>query len=91
MCRSIKPLFNFEPPATEDEIRAAALQFVRKISGYHKPSKTNERAFEGAVDEITGAAERLLAALETTGTPKSREEEALKAAARSAERFGAKA
>ena len=82
MCRSIKPLFNFEPPATEDEVRAAAVQFVRKISGFHKPSKTNEAAFLAAVDEISGAAGRLMAELETTAAPKNREVEAAKARAR---------
>lgn len=90
MCRSIKPLFHFDPPATREEMRAAALQFVRKISGFHAPSKRNHQAFDGAVAEIEAAAERLLASLETTGSPKSREEEARKAKARSAERFGAR-
>ena len=82
MCRSIKPLFNFEPPVTEEEIRAASLQFVRKISGFHKPSKANEASFAAAVDEISGIAERLLSSLETTAAPKNREEEAAKARAR---------
>ena len=82
MCRSIKPLFNFDPPATDEEVRAAALQFVRKISGYHKPSKANERAFADAVEEVAGAATRLLELLETPGSPKSREAEAAKARAR---------
>ena len=82
MCRSIKPLFNFEPPVTEEEIRAASLQFVRKISGFHKPSKANESSFAAAVDEISGIAERLLSSLETTAAPKNREEEAAKARAR---------
>ena len=87
MCRNIKPLFNFEPPATEDEIRAASLQFVRKLSGFQKPSKANEAAFEAAVDRITAAAADLLASLETNAPPKDREEEAIKARARSALRF----
>jgi hypothetical protein len=82
MCRSIKPLFNFAPPVTEEEIRAASLQFVRKISGFHKPSKANEASFAAAVDEISGIAERLLSSLETTAAPKNREEEAAKARAR---------
>ena len=82
MCRSIKPLFNFDPPVTEEEIRAASLQFVRKISGFHKPSKANEASFAAAVDEISGIAERLLSSLETTAAPKNREEEAAKARAR---------
>lgn len=88
MCRSIKPLFNFDPPTTDDEIRAAALQFVRKISGFHKPSKTNEAAFLSAIDEISGVSSRLLHSLETTAPPKNREEEAVKARARAAQRFG---
>lgn len=88
MCRNIKPLYNFEPPVTEDELRAASLQFVRKISGFNKPSVANEAAFNAAVDEITLAARKLMEALETTATPKNREEEAAKARARSAERFG---
>jgi hypothetical protein len=88
MCRNIKPLYNFEPPVTEDEIRAASLQFVRKISGFNKPSLANEAAFNAAVDEITLAARKLMEALETTSTPKNREEEAEKARARSAQRFG---
>jgi len=82
MCRSIKPLFNFDPPVTEEEIRAASLQFVRKISGFHKPSKANEASFAAAVDEISGIAERLLSSLETTAAPKNRDEEAAKARAR---------
>jgi hypothetical protein len=89
MCRNIKLLFNFEPPATEAEVRDASLQFVRKISGFNKPSKTNEAAFQGAVDEIAAASMRLLASLETNSSPKSREEEAAKAKARNAIRFGA--
>jgi hypothetical protein len=89
MCRNIKMLFNFDPPVTEDEVRAASLQFVRKISGFNKPSKANEAAFFAAVEEIAGISSRLLHALETTAPPKSREEEAAKAKARSALRFGA--
>jgi hypothetical protein len=88
MCRNIKTLFNFDPPVTDDEVRAAALQFVRKISGFNKPSKANDRLFADAVDEIAGVSARLLHALETTAPPKNREEEAAKAKARSAERFG---
>lgn len=88
MCRNIRPLFNFEPPATEDETRAAALQFVRKISGISKPSRANEAAFNAAVEEVAEAATRLLAALETTTAPKSREVEAAKGKARNARRFG---
>ncbi len=87
MCRNIKPLFNFEPPVTEDEIQAAALQFVRKISGFNTPSNANEAAFQAAVDEITAAARTLLGSLETHAAPKSREEEAAKARARAAQRF----
>ena len=89
MCRNIKTLFNFEPPVTADETRAASLQFVRKITGLNKPSKANEAAFLEAVDEIAGVANRLLRSLETTAPPKNREEEAAKAKARAAERFGA--
>lgn len=88
MCRNIKTLFNFEPPVTEDEIRAASLQFVRKISGFNKPSKANEAAFDSAVDDIASISRQLLASLESTATPKNREEEAAKAKARAAERFG---
>jgi hypothetical protein len=88
MCRNIKTLFNFDPPVTEDEIRAASLQFVRKISGFTKPSKTNEDAFQAAVDEVAGVSARLLRALESSAPPKNREEEAAKAKARAAERFG---
>ena len=88
MCRNIKTLFNFEPPVTEEEIRAASLQFVRKISGFTKPSKSNEAAFLAAIDEVAGASTRLLRLLETTAPPKSREEEAAKAKARAAVRFG---
>jgi len=87
MCRNIKPLYNFEPPVTDDEVRAAALQFVRKISGFTKPSKTNEPAFLAAVDEIAAIASTFLASLETNAPPKNRIEEAMKARARSAQRF----
>lgn len=87
MCRNIKPLFNFEPPVTDDEIRAASLQFVRKISGFTKPSQANEAAFLAAVDEITAVCANLLSTLETNMPPKDREEEAAKAKARSAQRF----
>ena len=87
MCRNVKPLFNFDPPVTDEEIRAAALQFVRKVSGFTKPSKANEAAFLAAVDEITMVSHKLLHALETTAPPKNREEEAAKAQARSAQRF----
>ena len=88
MCRNIKPLFNFDPPVTEEEVRAASLQFVRKISGFQKPSKGNEAAFAAAVNDIAGISLRLLQDLETNAPPKNREEEAAKARARSAERFG---
>jgi len=88
MCRNIKPLFNFDPPVTQEEVRAASLQFVRKISGFTKPSKANEVAFQAAVDEITGISSRLLRSLETNAPPKNREEEAQKTKLRSAERFG---
>ena len=88
MCRNIKNLFNFDPPVTDDEIRAASLQFVRKICGFTKPSKTNEVSFAAAVDEIAGVSTRLLQSLETGAPPKNREEEAAKAKARAAERFG---
>jgi hypothetical protein len=88
MCRNIKTLFNFEPPVTNDEVRAASLQFVRKISGFTKPSKANEAAFLAAVDEIAAVSSRLLRSLETTASPKNREEEAAKAKARAAARFG---
>jgi hypothetical protein len=88
MCRNIKILFNFDPPVTEEEVRAASLQFVRKISGFNKPSKANEAAFLSAVEEIAGVAGRLLHSLETTAPPKNREEEAAKAKARAAQRFG---
>jgi hypothetical protein len=89
MCRNIKMLFNFEPPVTLEEIRDASLQFVRKISGFHKPSKVNEAAFLGAVEEIARVSYRLLQSLETNAPPKNREEEAARARARAAERFGA--
>ena len=89
MCRNIKPLFNFDPPVTAEEIRAASLQFVRKISGFNKVSKTNEASFLAAVDEIAGISTRLLRSLETNAPPKNREEEAAKAKLRGAERFGA--
>jgi hypothetical protein len=88
MCRSIKPLFNFEPPATEDEVHAAALQFVRKISGFNHPSRANEAAFNAAVEDIARIAARLLGALESNATPKNREDEAARAKARAAHRFG---
>ena len=87
MCRNIRTLFNFDPPATDAEIHAAALQFVRKISGYAKPSAANEAAFTAAVDDIARISTRLLASLETTATPKNREDEAAKAKARSVQRF----
>jgi hypothetical protein len=88
MCRNIKTLFNFDPPVTDEEVRAASLQFVRKITGFNKPSKANEAAFLGAVEEVVGISRRLLHSLETTAPPKNREEEAAKAKARAAERFG---
>jgi hypothetical protein len=88
MCRNIKTLSNFDPPATDDEVRAASLQFVRKLSGYNTPSKTNEAAFNAAIDEVFAAARKLIDSLETNAPPKDREEEAAKAKARSAERFG---
>ena len=88
MCRNIKNLFNFDPPVTDQEIRNASLQFVRKISGFNKPSKANEAFFNTAIDEVAAVCARLLHSLETTAAPKSREEEAAKAKARSAERFG---
>ena len=96
MCRNIKTLFNFDPPVTDDEVRAASLQFVRKITGFNKPSKANEAAHRGlahrhgqaAIDEIAGVADRLLHSLDTTAPPKNRDEEAAKAKARAAERFG---
>lgn len=88
MCRNIKVLANFEPPATNDEIRASALQFVRKLSGTTRPSRANEAVFERAVDEVTAAATRLIASLEINSTPRNREEEARKAKERSQARFG---
>ena len=87
MCRSIRTLFNFEPPASEDEIRAASLQFVRKLSGFTQPSRANEAAFASAVDEVTAAAQRLLGALQTASPAKNREVEAMKARERAKERF----
>lgn len=91
MCRNIRPLFNFEPPATDEEIRAAALQFVRKVSGFSKPSRANEAAFARAVDEVGDAARRLLRSLETAQPARNREEEASKALARTRARFGPRA
>ena len=88
MCRNIKTLFNFDPPVTEEEVRAASLQFVRKISGFNQPSKTNEELFAAAVDEIARISTRLLRSLETNAPPKNREQEAAKAKARAAQRFG---
>jgi hypothetical protein len=88
MCRNIRPLFNFEPPVTEDEVHAASLQFVRKISGFTKPSKANETAFLAAVEEVAEVSARLLRSLETNAPPRNREEEAAKARARAAERYG---
>lgn len=87
MCRNIKPLFNFEPPVTEDEVRAASLQFVRKVSGFNQPSKANEAAFLAAVDQIAAVTRNLLTSLETNAPAKNREEEAARARARSARRF----
>jgi len=89
MCRNIKTLFNFDPPVTAEEVRAASLQFVRKISGFNKPSIANEAAFLGAIDEIAAISTRLLHSLDTNAPPRNREEEAAKAKARAAERFGA--
>ena len=89
MCRNIKTLFNFEPPVTDEEIRAAALQFVRKVSGFNKPSKANETAFLAAADEVAAVSRNLLSSLETNAPPRNREEEAAKARARAAERFSA--
>lgn len=89
MCRNIKTLFNFDPPVTEEEVRAASLQFVRKITGFNKPSKANEAAFLAAIDDVAGISSRLLSSLETNAPPKNREEEAARARARAAERFGA--
>lgn len=88
MCRNIKTLFNFEPPVTDEEVRAASLQFVRKISGFNTPSKANEPAFLAAVDAVAGISGRLLGSLETNAPPKNRAEEAAKAKARAAQRFG---
>jgi len=88
MCRNIKPLFNFDPPVTDEEVRAASLQFVRKISGFTKPSKTNEEAFDRAIEEVAAAARRLMDSLVTTAPARDREIEAAKAKARAAERFG---
>lgn len=88
MCRNIKPLFNFDPPVSDEEVRAASLQFVRKISGFTKPSKVNEAAFNSAIEEIAAASARLVQSLETSAAPRNREEEAVKAKARAAERFG---
>jgi len=89
MCRNIKTLFNFDPPATEEEVRAASLQFVRKVSGFNKPSRANEEAFDAAVDAVTEAALTLLRALTTTAPPRDRDVEAAKARERAAQRFGA--
>jgi hypothetical protein len=89
MCRNIRPLHNFEPPATEEEVRAAALQYVRKISGYTKPSRVNEEPFDRAVEAVAAASMQLLSALETAAPPKDRETEAAKARARSAARYAA--
>jgi len=88
MCRNIKTLFNFDPPVTEEEVRAASLQFVRKISGFNKPSKANEAYFLAAVDEVAAVSSRLLHSLETTAAPRNREEEAARAKARAVARFG---
>lgn len=88
MCRNIRPLFNFEPPATDEEIRAASLQFVRKISGFNTPSRANEAAFYEAVDDIARISAQLLSSLESNAVPKNRQEETAKAQARSAQRFG---
>ncbi len=88
MCRNIKPLFNFEPPATVDEVRASSLQFVRKVSGFTKPSKANESAFNEAVDEVTAAARKLITSLVTTAPPRDRDEVAAKARERAAVRYG---
>src|ERR1700690_4011246 len=88
MGRNIKTLFNFDPPVTDEEVRAASLQFVRKITGFNKPSKANDALFQAAIDEVASISTRLLRSLETTAPPKNREEEAAKAKARAAERFG---
>jgi hypothetical protein len=87
VCRNIKTLFNFEPPVTDEEIRAASLQFVRKLSGFNKPSKANEAAFLAAIDQVAAVSRSLLGALETNAPPRSREDEAAKARARAAQRF----
>ena len=87
MCRNIKTLFNFEPPVTDEEVRAASLQFVRKLSGFNKPSKANEAAFLAAIDQVAAVSRNLLGALETNAPPRSREDEAAKARARAAQRF----
>lgn len=91
MCRNIKTLFNFDPPATDEEVRAASLQFVRKLSGFTAPSKANEAVFNRAIDEVADVARRLIDDLETQAAPKNRDEEAAKAKARAAERFGTRA
>jgi hypothetical protein len=88
MCRNIKTLFNFDPPATDEEIRAASLQFVRKLSGFNAPSRANEAAFNAAIDEVAAVARRLIDSLETSAPTKNREDEAAKARARAVERFG---
>jgi len=88
MCRNIRTLYNFDPPVTEDEIRAASLQFIRKISGFNKPSKVNEAAFNLAIEEVARISSELLGSLQSTAEPKNREEEAARAKARSAQRFG---
>lgn len=88
MCRNIRPLFNFEPPVTDEEVRASALQYVRKVSGYTRPSRANEAAFERAVDEVAAVTRRLLSDLVTKAPPRSREVEAAKARARAAKRYG---
>jgi len=89
MCRNIRTLYNFDPPVTQEEVRAASLQFVRKITGFHKPSKANEVAFQAAIDEIAAVSSRLLDSLETAAAPKNREDEAAKARSRAAQRFSA--
>lgn len=91
MCRNIRTLFNFEPPATDEEIRAASLQFVRKLSGFSKPSQSNEAAFERAIEEVAASARTLIDALVTSSPPRDREEEAVRARARAAKRYGAMA
>ena len=89
MCRNIRTLYNFDPPVTQEEVRAASLQFVRKITGFHKPSKANEAAFQAAIDEIAAVSSRLLDSLETAAPPKNREDEAAKARTRAVQRFSA--